>query len=77
MTETAFKTPQKTPPSLQKTEHNKLFNKISKTKRISPENHQDKHNWVLESPFCRLLNDSETHPSEKYQVLGSKGIFMV
>lgn len=82
MTEITFKTPIKknneSPFPHPNTDSKFLQNKVSKTKRFSqPEGKEKKNNWVLESPFCRLLNDSETQPPEKYQVLGNKSISTV
>lgn len=85
MFEEIYKTPRKSQRSPQITKSSEFPAIISakffknpnyKSKKWSlpeqnPENlNKLQRNWVLESPFCRLLNESEREPFEKYQVLG-------
>lgn len=82
MVDLLYKTPQKNPKSpipvksseFYQIANSKFFkNPNYKCKKLSlpdkiPRNEK---NWILESPFCRLLNESEQEPFEKYQILGS------
>ena len=85
MSEIYFKTPKKTksPPFsniVKSTEIPGIFNPkylkngFYKSKRLSqPDSKANiQRNWLFESPFCKLLNESEREPVEKYQILGKE-----
>ncbi len=84
MTDFHFKTPKKSMkkphissdflPNSSKFFRNGLYKSRNRVSNLEKDDFYQR-NRMLESPFCRLLNESEREPFEKYQILTFSGSF--